>query len=465
MNALEAQKTFLLLLASLAILCVVVQSSLPLLIKRNLEHTLNHILQYTPGSRFIRGLRYLINGPKTVQDGYSKAGGKPFLIATPTNNHLLVSSPTHIEELVTAPSIQLSLHAVAKEMLQPKYTMRGFEWQDQRGVEGTGFVRALRSLLTAHLPQLLPKLQLIIRKGLRDEVAQYRRKDSGLNIARSDFADDQKAYCEAQNTPFLEAALRFPQDVIIAAELVRLMPNFLAPFVARLATQNHKSSKVMFDCLVPIVEQRLKCRSLNHKNSEKAPTSTFSLVDLCVFPEYFAPLREELEQNPLPVEGSTPRMDSFLKESMRYNSIDAITCRRKALDTFTFSGGYTVKVGDWACVPQQAMMHDPQYYENPAAFDGFRFLPKDGEKSGAKDMAQNENPNMFTTSSPNWLIWGSGKTVCPGRFYGAAIMRLIMAEVLQSYDCSLRDPKLPRTMTWRSSIVPREGVIMLFQKR
>jgi hypothetical protein len=62
-------------------------------------------------------------------------------------------------------------------MLQPKYTMRGFEWQDKRGIEGTGFVRALRSLLTAHLPQLLPRLKEILGRGLLLEVNKHRRSD------------------------------------------------------------------------------------------------------------------------------------------------------------------------------------------------------------------------------------------------------------------------------------------------
>lgn len=54
-----------------------------------------------------------------------------------------------------------------EKFLQPKYTMHGFEWKDQRGIEGTGFVRALRSLLTTRLPQLIPSL----KGGVQDQVA------------------------------------------------------------------------------------------------------------------------------------------------------------------------------------------------------------------------------------------------------------------------------------------------------
>lgn len=58
------------------------------------------------------------------------------------------------------------------QLLQPKHTMQGFEWEDQRGLEGTGFVRALRSLLTAHLPQFRPHLSMIIRESLNDEFSK-----------------------------------------------------------------------------------------------------------------------------------------------------------------------------------------------------------------------------------------------------------------------------------------------------
>ena len=64
-----------------------------------------------------------------------------------------------------------------EQMLQPRYTMHGFEWQDKRGVEGTGFVRALRSLLTAHLPILLPKVKGIIQSGFAMEIQGHSKVD------------------------------------------------------------------------------------------------------------------------------------------------------------------------------------------------------------------------------------------------------------------------------------------------
>ena len=60
--------------------------------------------------------------------------------------------------------------------------MYGFEWKDQRGIEGIGFVRALRSLLTAHLPSLLPSVSSNIAESLESEMLlgsrAYRGSDS-----------------------------------------------------------------------------------------------------------------------------------------------------------------------------------------------------------------------------------------------------------------------------------------------
>ena len=81
----------------------------------------------------LQGLRYLLMGPSSLQSGYTrvswdsadnqgssadfnKARGGWFKIATPLNNHLLVTSEEHIREVANAPLQQLSLHAVAKEV-------------------------------------------------------------------------------------------------------------------------------------------------------------------------------------------------------------------------------------------------------------------------------------------------------------------------------------------------------------
>ena len=62
------------------------------------------------------------------------------------------------------------------KMFQPQYTMHGFNWVDRRGADGVGFVRALRLLLTNHLPILLPDMRAIIAQEI--EKSLYKGKKS-----------------------------------------------------------------------------------------------------------------------------------------------------------------------------------------------------------------------------------------------------------------------------------------------
>lgn len=513
MNTAYAQK-YVILVVALSILVVAVSELLDFssIMKSWKRSTVsNYVCQIVKGPRFIRGLRYIFNGPSEINDAYSKSNGRPFVVETPTNNHVLVSSKLHVEELINAPASFLSLHAVAKEMLQPKYTMRGFEWREQRGLEGTGFVRALRSLLTAHLPVLLPHLKIIIEQNLRLEIEKHRRADGTSHVRVPGMVKSLIAKVNSfvffgeelsQNAEFVDAALNFPQDVIIAAELVRLVPESLAPLVAKLATRGHKASNTMFKVLAPVVEERLDRRAAGLSAADEpadcmqwlivtsprsnpwtvermvgeimavwfssvhqlAMTTVFALVDLCAFPDHVDALREEAKTAAVTAEG-LPLLDSFLQESVRYNSIDAITCRRKAIAPFTFSDGFKVAVGDWVCIPQQAMMLDPQNHDDSGQFNGFRFVAKVPSSDNKETSNDNKASSQFTNASLTWLIWGSGKTVCPGRFYAAAIIKLVLVDVLTSYDCSLVDPKKSRTITWRSSIVPREDIAIQFKEK
>jgi hypothetical protein len=50
--------------------------------------------------------------------------------------------------------------------------------------------------------------------------------------------------------------------------------------------------------------------------------TTFAIEDLCLFSKYVNPLREEIEHSSVSM-NNLPLLDSFLKESIRYNCIDA----------------------------------------------------------------------------------------------------------------------------------------------
>ena len=57
-------------------------------------------------------------------------------------------------------------------MLQPQFTMQGYDWPEQRSTDEIGFVRAIRSLLTSHLPVLLPAMRHTIASEFDEQIEQ-----------------------------------------------------------------------------------------------------------------------------------------------------------------------------------------------------------------------------------------------------------------------------------------------------
>ncbi|KAH6605698.1 cytochrome p450 [Trichoderma cornu-damae] len=399
-------------------------------------------------SRRIGGLLYLFWGPELIDRAYDKARGKAFKVSTPSNDHLLITSTDLIRELIDAPLQQLSLHAAAKE---PKYTMYSFEWQDQRGVEGTGFVRALRSLLTSHLPKFQPDLERVVKGALETELKDVQPDGfAHANIFPLMKRLVTRVNCFiffgeelSQNAGFTASALEFPQAVIFAAEFLRITPEFLMPLVASVATNRHKAAKTLYRYLVPIVEQRLAARDL--QPNEAAP---FGLDQSINWPWL-------------------PLLDSFIKESVRCSNSDAITCRRKALVPYTFQDGSSINKGDWACIPQRAMMRDSTRYRDSQTFDGFRFARANAQLRQHKQSADvpDQKESSLTDASPDWPIWGFGNTACPGRFYASLVTKLVLIRILDDWECKMPDPEAPRARTWRSSMVPRASTIVMFRQK
>ncbi|KAL1606182.1 hypothetical protein SLS60_003583 [Paraconiothyrium brasiliense] len=115
-----------------------------------------------------------------IQAEFNKSNGQPFELLAPDGRYIFVTSPEHIREIDTAPDAILSLQAASKQMLQPVYSMHGFNWFDRRGTEGVGFIRALRTLLTHHLPAILPDLRIAISYRLKAEFERFKTPEGIL---------------------------------------------------------------------------------------------------------------------------------------------------------------------------------------------------------------------------------------------------------------------------------------------
>ncbi|KAM3080812.1 hypothetical protein ACMFMG_005738, partial [Clarireedia jacksonii] len=445
---------------------------------------------------------YLIRGADMIDDEYCKSNGQPFIIYTPGKKNIMVTSKEHIREINNAPNHVLSLHAVAKDFLQPKYTMNGFEWKNQRGIEGVGFVRALRTLLTQRLPALLPNLELAIREQFVDELQKCERIKGSFKVPVLAIAEKLVTKCNAtvffgeelsSNEEFLQAALLFPKDCVLAAEILRLMPNRLGSSLSWCVTRRYRASTIMHDRLLEIVQKRLDQQESfdtpiasdgiqwlidtspkrAHWTAERlvgetmaiwygsvhtlAIATSYALLDLYSHSEYIELIRKELQGSSLEEFKRTaeglPILDSFLKESARLSAFESTGVRRQALEPFTLSGGLTIEPGDWICVPHRSMMRSEANFRDALAFRPFRKSDEMSECHTSDSHLAIGKPahNGLTDSSESWLVWGAGRILCPGRFYAAMILKLIVAHLVTDYDVLLPESTASRSIQWRST--------------
>ncbi|KAF2966132.1 hypothetical protein GQX73_g7453 [Xylaria multiplex] len=293
----------------------------------------------------------------------------------------------------------------------------------------------------------------------------------------------------------MASARRYVEETLLNAELVKLLPKFLAPIIGGALSRCLNSHKIFFNSLIPATEQRILEKDMKSNGYqipqradciqwiiETAPkqspwsaerviyelmaiwfgsTIVYVIHDLCLHPEYIEPIRRELEASYEDFERTgqgLPLLDSFIKESTRLTPVEFMSVRRQALQPFVLSDGTTVAVNEWACAPSGAINTCAEYYPYPETFSGFRFvdstmLPNTQEYP--TPTATQTNPSKLTDVDPSFLMWGTGRMACPGRYYASAFMKVVIAQLLMSYDFKLVNPGATRWISWRVAKIPK----------
>ncbi|KAG6821364.1 hypothetical protein H0H93_014161 [Arthromyces matolae] len=129
------------------------------------------------------------------------------------------------------------------------------------------------------------------------------------------------------------------------------------------------------------------------------------------------------------------KIDSFLKETMRLDGLNAITMQRITVAPYTFLDGTRIPEGTQLGVACSPVHLDASKYPSPNIFDPFRFVSGVGPRYN------------LTTASPDFLAWGLGYGACPGRFFAGAVMKLLLAHLVLLYDVRCEEGtegKLPK---------------------
>lgn len=174
------------------------------------------------------------------------------------------------------------------------------------------------------------------------------------------------------------------------------------------------------------------------------------------------------------------KTDSFIKESQRLQPLgggkfvcaksrvkitahmfSAVVVTRKTLKEFTFSNG--VKVPPDVNIVISSIPHrDPEVFEDPSKFDGFRFVKM---KERASLNGYPDKKFDMVSIGTHSLAFGHGRTACPGRFLAASELKMMFAYVVSTYDVKLADGVRPPDLYVIHNCIPNRTAEVLFKRR
>ncbi|KAI6039994.1 cytochrome P450 [Pisolithus marmoratus] len=480
---------------------IVVACSFNLLRRPNLDHipVVGHS-SLLASYWYTKGLE--VDLARLAQEGFNKYKSGVFRVANLTH-WVVFFHRNHLEQVARASEADFSAFHALDDSLKMEYTV-GLKMDD------TPPQRLLiRSDLTRNLPSLFADVRDEIVTACDDHLNPKHNEWQAISVARviSTIA------CRATNRILVGLPLcRDPgwidfnanhlRVVIQEARILRLFPKFMLDrLVAKFVTDLSGRTKQGIALTGSIIKERLQhmeaegtswrdkpddflqwwldtqqetCPvmvmrhifSVNFASNHSLST-TFSeaLLNLAGNPHYGQELRDEVEAVVSEhgwTRGALSKMhkvDSFLKESQRFEGIGDFGFPRKAMSDITLADRTFIPQGTILSFPLYAMHHDDAVYENPHVFEPFRFADMRGKEfAGSK--------HHMVTVTPDMLAFGFGTHACPGRFFAATVLKTLLAHIVMSYDVKLEgDKSRPNTLHLGRSILPNPAAKVMFRKR
>ncbi|PSR87239.1 ent-kaurene oxidase [Coniella lustricola] len=181
-------------------------------------------------------------------------------------------------------------------------------------------------------------------------------------------------------------------------------------------------------------------------------STTNAFYTLATMPELISELREEV-RSVLNEYGTfttnalqrMKKLDSFLKESMRVHPLGWSSFLRKVLKPFVLSNGQVIPAGCIIEVPSYNHMHDPEVIENPEQFDALRwYRRREAQELEGSHKGSAAATNQLVSVSSVALNFGYGRHACPGRFFAANEIKMIVGRAVLDYDFKLPDGETQR---------------------
>lgn len=132
---------------------------------------------------------------------------------------------------------------------------------------------------------------------------------------------------------------------------------------------------------------------------------------------------------------------------------------RVAQKPFTFSDGTYIPKGTTLQVAASAIHINEANYPEPNKFDPFRFVDKTKKENKGRKV------DLVSTHT-DYVAFGHGRHSCPGRFFVANELKLMLAHIIMTYDVKL-DPEgeRPKNVSFITSCIPNPKGEVMFRKR
>ena len=188
------------------------------------------------------------------------------------------------------------------------------------------------------------------------------------------------------------------------------------------------------------------------------------LNDLAAHPEYIEPIRAEIRE--ACKDGwrksnitKLHKLDSFIKESQRFNPPSLLSYHRLMQKSHTLSDGMHLPKNAHICVPVWHILNDCKVTPDADKFDGFRY-------ARMREVPEEAHMHQFVTATSNSLNFGYGKYACPGRFFASLEIKSILARLLMNYEFKFHEgASRPKNLSAYEFEFPDPKCELLFRQR
>ncbi|RAL12479.1 cytochrome P450 [Aspergillus homomorphus CBS 101889] len=427
--------------------------------------------------RWLVGLRFSKEALQHIQQGCRQYKDGMFRIAR-VDTEILAIPSRFVDELHSKPDDQLSaIKAHMKNLLGRYSTIDILD-------EGILHTQVLQTDLTPRLGSLTHAVKDELDFALAQELPSNLTADDWtpvciynliLRIVARISARIFVGLPTCRNEEWLNLSIDFTGDVFLTMAILRRFPRLLRPLIAPLiprywairrglGTANRLIGSLVrerriqqaktpdyekptdllqwmmdkanpFDGRPEKLAHRQLILSLAAIHTTTA-SATQAVYDLCVHQDYVEPLRSEVLQAVAEDGGQYQKttltkmwdLDSFIKEVQRLNPPALLSFQRIVMRDLSLSDGTVLPKGTHLAVPAADIAKEAEY---DPEFDGFRYSRRRRAHSAAAHRHQ------FATTDSTSLHFGHGKYACPGRFFAANEIKMILAHLLVGYEFQL----------------------------